>query len=352
MTTDTTIARALALPQAAADALLAAAGYPSLATLIRDLADDHPDREYLLSWLEPASILEAGISPPAQRCHQLRAPTSDFVGRAAVIARLMTTLQAAAHDGAVAAISGVQGMGGIGKTELAYLVAARLIDAFPSAQIVIDLRGTSAMPLPPEQALQQVIQVFAPDEKLPTDLPTLQGRYRSALHDRRALILADDAHDAAQVRPLLPPPGCALLITSRMRFSLPGMAIVDLDQLGKDEAITLLCRMCDRLSVAEAQVIARACGYLPLALRVSGSMLCNDPALPVADYIQQLTAEGRRLAQLRDPDDPQQNVAASLELSYARLEEPAQAVFRQLGVFVADFSMSMALAVVMPLPVE
>jgi hypothetical protein len=57
------------------------------------------------------------------------------------------------------------------------------------------------------------------------------------------------------------------------------MAIVDLEQLDEDEAITFLHCMCDRLSVAEAQVIARACGYLPLALRVSGSMLCNDPAL-------------------------------------------------------------------------
>jgi len=44
------------------------------------------------------------------------------------------------------------------------------------------------------------------------------------LAGKQALIVADDGQDAAQVRPLLPPHGCARLVTSRNRFSLPVMS--------------------------------------------------------------------------------------------------------------------------------
>jgi predicted ATPase len=170
----------------------------------------------------------------------------------------------------------------------------------------------------------------------------LQALYYSVLRGQRALILADDTSDAAQVRPLIPPAGCALLVTSRLRFTLPGMVTLDLEQLGEEEAVQLLRALCARLNMANAQALARMCGYLPLALRTSGSSLRNDRALHVATYLACLVDTQQRLTQLSDPDDPQLDVAASLALSYAQLDEPAQQIFRQLGVFVADFATEMA----------
>jgi tetratricopeptide (TPR) repeat protein/DNA-binding XRE family transcriptional regulator len=278
--------------------------------------------------------------------HQLRTPLPDFVGQQDAIASLLAALSKATHDRTVAAISGLRGMGGIGKTELAFLVANRLTDSFPDAQLVLNLRGMSAEPLPVEQALAQVIHAFTPDAKLDTNLEALQIRYRSALHGRRALILADDARDAAQVQPLLPPAGCALLVTSRQRFSLPGMTSVDLEVLSDVAAVSLLRSVCPRLADGEARTLARLCGGLPLALRISGSLLHNDPAVPVADYLRQLGDERQRLAQLRDPDDAQLDVQASLRLSYAQLDERAQQLFRQLGVLVGDFASTLACALV------
>ncbi|MFL5804086.1 MAG: hypothetical protein ACJ8CR_20370, partial [Roseiflexaceae bacterium] len=76
--------------------------------------------------------------------------------------------------------------------------------------------------------------------KLPDELGQLKGLYNSTLAGKRVLILADDAKDAGQVRPLLPPQGCALLVTSRTRFSLPGMAALDLGTLPSEEAKKLL----------------------------------------------------------------------------------------------------------------
>jgi tetratricopeptide (TPR) repeat protein/transcriptional regulator with XRE-family HTH domain len=283
---------------------------------------------------------------PLAARHQLRSPVADFIGRSNEIKRVCAALQTSPATSGCALISGVRGMGGVGKTELAYQVAHELRASFPDAQLVIELRGASATPLPPDLALQTLIRAFTPDARLPAELPDLQRLYCSLLHGQRVLILADDARDAAQVRPLIPPAGCVLLITSRTRFTLPGMDTVDLEQLDLDEAITFLHQICPRLSDAEAQEIARACGALPLALRVSGGILHNDPALLVAAYLAQLTDIHQRLAHLRDPDDAQLDVEASLALSYSQLDAEAQRVFRQLGVLVADFATPLAQAVV------
>jgi tetratricopeptide (TPR) repeat protein len=281
--------------------------------------------------------------PQPSRLHQLRAPVADFVGREAELAEIISALQPAA-SGSAMAISGLRGMGGIGKSELAFAVAQRLAPLFPDAQVVIPLRGSSSTPLTATQALAHVVQSFHPDAQLPDELGQLQALYTSCLHGRRVLILADDAGDAAQVRSLLPPAGCTLLITSRQRFSLPGMQAYDLETLPRDEAERLLLAMCPRIGTYAAE-LAQLCAYLPLALRVSAGVLANSTR-DVPRYLAQLQAA--RLAHLNDPDDPadpQASVEASLALSYDALAPAAQAALSQLSVFPASFDRAAALAV-------
>jgi tetratricopeptide (TPR) repeat protein len=281
---------------------------------------------------------------PMKALHQLRAPVSDFVGREEAVVKLVAALRTG-PGGRAAAISGVRGMGGIGKTELAYAVANQLQADYPDAQLVLELRGASDAPLSPAQALQQVITAFRPEEKLPEDLSALQALYRSVLASRRVLILADDARDAAQVRPFQPPVGCALLVTSRQRFLLDGMLPVDLDQLSEEAAVQLLCGICGRLDAAQAQQLAVLCGCLPLALRVSAGLLANNPARQITRYLTQLADEHQRLRHMRSPDDPERDVAAVLHLSYAALDQPIQIAFRQLGVLAADADLTLIAAV-------
>lgn len=327
------IARVLSMSLEEADELLAAAGYPGIEALAGDLAAGHPDRVHLDPWL-------ARLEAPQR--HQLRAPAVDFVGRAGVLETLLAALRSADS----AAICGIRGMGGIGKTELAVLAAGRLRDDFPDAQLMLNLRGASAAPVSAARALRQVIHAFTPDVQLPDELDALQRRYCAVLIGKRVLVLADDAADATQVRPLLPPPGCGLLVTSRQRFTLPGMTTVDLEQLTEPEAVTLLTSICQRIPRDQAPALARACGYLPLALRVSGSVLLNDPALAMSDHLAALADRRQRLARLRDPDDAELDVAVSLALSYAGLDPPSRSVLRQLGVFATDFDTDLAVAVV------
>lgn len=70
-------------------------------------------------------------------------------------ARLVLALSAT-NNGTLATIAVIRGMGGTGKSELAYAVARQLREAFPDAQLLVELRGAIGNPLTPEQTLQTV----------------------------------------------------------------------------------------------------------------------------------------------------------------------------------------------------
>jgi predicted ATPase len=285
-------------------------------------------------------------APPIPALHQLRAPIGEFVGREQEVEQLVQALSQPAAGSATAAIGQIRGMGGIGKTELASIVAQRLMAHFPDAQLLVELRGASNDPLSPEQALQALVRAFEREANLPDDLSRLQTIYRSLLANKRVLILADDARDAAQVRPLLPPPGSALLVISRNRFLLPGIraeAVVDLRMLAPAEAEALLLSICPRIG-DQAADLAHLCGLLPLALRVCASLLAADDTRSIARYLRQLEQE--RLTFLHDPDDTRTSVEASLRLSYDALDPAVQAAFCQVSVFPTSFDLAAAQTVV------
>jgi hypothetical protein len=174
-------------------------------------------------------------APVVTALHQLPAPPRDFVGRDAELNAILNDLPSgAAHHGAV--ITGIRGLGGIGKTALALVLAEQVKAQYPDAQFYINFRGASDKPMSPAEALGHVIRAYHPTAKLPDSVAELQGLYHSALNGQRALILLDDARDAEQIKSLLPPASCLLLITSRQHFTLPGLRATDLNTLPPDEA--------------------------------------------------------------------------------------------------------------------
>jgi tetratricopeptide (TPR) repeat protein len=293
-----------------------------LADLHRWLAEEYQPQP------TAATPAEATAALALAALHQLPPPPGDFTGRAAELAELTANIEGGVN------ISGLQGQGGIGKTALALKLAEQLTPRYPDAQFYLDLKGASKQPLAATDALAHVIRAYHPDAKLPDDEATLCGLYRSVLHGQRALLLMDNAHDAAQVAPLIPPAGCVLLVTSRKHFTLPGLHPIDLDTLPVEDARALLLTIAPRTG-AQADELAKLCGYLPLALRLAASALAERADLGVPDYVRRLT-DARQQLKL---------IEASLGLSYDLLSTELQQRWRTLAVFPATFDAAAAAVV-------
>ncbi|MGV8126150.1 MAG: ATP-binding protein [Methanothrix sp.] len=258
-------------------------------------------------------------------------PPQDFTGRGKELEEILKSFDRGAT------ITGLRGTGGIGKTALALVMADRLKSRFPDGQIFLKLEGTSPNPLKPAEAMAQVIRAFrGSEERLPEDQNELQGLYNSVLDGKRILLLLDNAADDKQVIPLLPPKGCAALVTSRQNFTLPGMPQpFSLDTMKPEEARDLLLKISPRIG-DRAGELARLCGHLPLALRAAASFLAVKIDLKPSAYLEELRSERTRLEKIgREGVDLE--VEACFDLSYRRLPAETARVFRTLSVFPSDF---------------
>jgi tetratricopeptide (TPR) repeat protein len=244
-----------------------------------------------------------------------------------------------------ATISGLQGQGGVGKTALALKLAEQVSPMFPDAEIYLNLLGIREKPLAPADAMSHVIRAFHPEAKLPEKEHELAGIYQSVLHGKRALLLMDNAKDAAQVRPLIPPAGCAMVVTSRLRFTLPGLQPKNLDTLPPSDAVKLLLKIAPRID-GEASAIAKLCGYLPQALRLAASAVGSHVDLAPADYAKRLADEKNRLKVLdQGSGQSDESMDASISLSYRLLDAEMQKRWRMLAVFPETFDASAAAAI-------
>ena len=276
--------------------------------------------------------ISAPADPVATALHQLRAPVGDFVGREQEIEILINCMRRDSR----ASITGISGMGGIGKTELALLVARRLSKEYPDAQFFINLQGTDVNPRPPHEVMATCVRAFlGPEARLPEDLDQLSSLYRSQLSGKRVLLLLDNAADSNQVRPLIPPSGSALVVTSRQALTLPGMTPLTLNPLTDAEARRLLLDIAPRIE-SIADEICRLCGYLPLAIRAAGSLLALTLDLDPTEYATQLKDERNRLERI-GTEGVDIGVGASFNLSYDRLPGEEARVFRLLSVFRSTF---------------
>jgi tetratricopeptide (TPR) repeat protein len=278
---------------------------------------------------------------------QLPAAVRHFVGRAGELATLDRLLddalsQGDATDGAVG-VAAISGSPGVGKSALAVHWAHRVSSRFPDGQLYVNLRGCGPSRAPATSG--EVIRGFlsalgVPPWQIPADLDEQAGLYRSVLAQRRVLIVADDARDAAQVRPLLPGSrNCLVVVTSRSR--LGGLAAVDgaqpliLDVFSEPEATQFLAvRLgAGRVSAEPARSgeLITWCARLPLALSIIAAQAAALPGFSLSALAGELRDVRHRLDAL-DASDAPASLRAVFSWSYQQLTGPAAQMFRLLSI--------------------
>jgi DNA-binding SARP family transcriptional activator len=266
----------------------------------------------------------------------------DFVGRQDDIDSLDALLDRDfATDGRVAVVV-ISGTAGVGKTTLAVHWAHHIRERFPDGQLYVNLRGFApTAPVEPGEAIRGFLDgLGVPAHRQPSNPESQAALYRSLLADRRVLILADNARDADQVRPLLPGGvGCLVIVTSRNELpglvAMSGAAPLAVDLLSRAEARRLLDR---RLGAARTAAEPRAvndiiasCARLPLALTIAAARAASHPTF----RLEMLAAELREIRgrlDAFDSGDPLTDIRAVFSASYQALSPVAARLFRLLGL--------------------
>jgi NB-ARC domain len=242
-----------------------------------------------------AALLKTLAAQGRPSPNQLPADLPDFQGREDQVARLRAILRGGSGRPAIAAITG---MGGVGKSALALHVAHLIVDETPDGRIFVDLGGTSPRPLTPVDAMVRVVAALAPTMHVPKEEHAAAQAYRTVLDGKRVLLLLDNADDSAQVRPLLDwrTPPTMVLVTSRRVIAAPGLQTINLDAMDADEARALLREVLGERETSDYDLdaLASRCGYLPLALRVAGSFLLYNPNWTIYRYLNALTKEEKQ----------------------------------------------------------
>ncbi|MBR8743709.1 tetratricopeptide repeat protein [Nocardiopsis sp. MG754419] len=277
--------------------------------------------------------------PPPTALHGLPPPPATLVGRAKDLGTLLAALdpvhardepcedtgqaQDESADSSGVVVSALAGMGGVGKTALA--LAAGAIAQHKQwfcAELFVDLRSYSpdSQPQSAEAALDVLLRQMGVD---PQDIPLgEQARasfYRSALQNlsgadergRPVLVVADNAHSAAQVRALLPGAGGHRLVTTTRGdlSSLIGTRHLDLDVLELSDAIELLATALTAGDPQDSRAddqeglgrLAQLCGRLPLALEIVAAQLLGKARLAPAAVAQRLERAASRVDKLKGP---------------------------------------------------
>ncbi|WP_157008442.1 AfsR/SARP family transcriptional regulator [Agromyces laixinhei] len=271
---------------------------------------------------------------PAPR--QLPAATA-LVGRDAALERLDGLT--GPGDTRIAVVSGTAGAG---KTALALGWAWRARRHFTDGSLFVDLRGFSGTgPRGAGDVLAGFVRALGYRWSLPGDIEELSALYRSLVHERRMVIVLDNARSVDQVRPLLPGgDGPVVVITSRE--SLVGLGMhaqahtEELDPLDLTAAVELIRALVpDEVSRFDAEQLATQCARLPLALQIAArlSATCGQG---VARLVAELEAHRNHLDRLDIGDDVRSDVRTVLSWSYEALDPRTRRMFRLLGLLPAQ----------------
>ena len=245
--------------------------------------------------------------------------------------RLLVVVRERLLVGDRAVVQALQGMGGVGKSQLAAEYTHRFAGTYDLAWWV-----NSEQPgLIGDQfaALGAALGCVDPGASMEVVRATVLAELRAR---GRWLLVFDNAETPADITPWLPGGGGHVLITSRQRAWAEVAAPVEVNVLARPESVALLRDRVGGLSDADADRLAGQLGDLPLAVAQAGGFMA-ETGMPAAQYLELLRTRAGRLLDHGAPGSYPRSLAAAVQLIADRLaaEDPAAAELASLCAFLA-----------------
>jgi tetratricopeptide (TPR) repeat protein len=262
----------------------------------------------------------------------------------------MQQLHGLLQDGSRVAIAAASGMGGIGKTELAWQYATfhREHNTYPAGIWWVFVRDNDNDLA--RQVLQKALRMGI---EPPDNLDNLEGRLQFCYEEwakqtsGNALLVLDDVNDYPAVQPLLPRnPRFKVLLTARQFVPSP-VGCLPLKVLKPEAALNLLRRLTAEglpgnglgridAQLEDAQALCHWLDYLPLGIELVGRYLRRKRTLSLAEMLERLQSQRLEARALREAEagmTARRGVVAAFELSWAELKPPARTLGCLLSVF-------------------
>ncbi|MER7186635.1 NB-ARC domain-containing protein [Streptomyces hyaluromycini] len=301
------------------------------------------------AWLAPRSV--PAVASGASRPQMLPPGTAAFTDREDVLGWITELLDGGDRAPGAPVIAVLTGPGGIGKTATAVRSAIELLERFPDGALFADLEGASATTaLPPSDVLARFLErLGVAPAMVPGDEARQRDLYRDCTADRRLIVVLDNAHDDAQVIPLLPAsPESLVVVTSRHRLGRlvagHGARPCALGPLSTEDSVTLIRRVAgsDRPPAPDAVVraVAEGTGGIPLAVCTTGAGLALREHLTWERVAQQLSESNHGGGDREDtatgepaPGAPGDPVRLVHDVAYRELTPESAALYRAIAVW-------------------
>ncbi|MFE7436179.1 tetratricopeptide repeat protein [Streptomyces tendae] len=248
-------------------------------------------------------MTDQAVDTDGVRLSQEPAEESGFLGRTRELKELRADIERAGLD----TLSGrkaprarvllIAGRPGSGRTALAEELAARVADDYPDGVLRARLSEPDGTRVPVERLARDLLGALERTAPPGADEDDLTEDLRTALADRRVLLLLDAVADAEQVDALLPDtPDC--LAVAVAEGPLTGIADVrpcTLGGLDTKSAVELLSRHTGSVRITvdprAAEQLVELCQAQPAALTLAGGWLAARPQAAVADLAKHVHAE-------------------------------------------------------------
>lgn len=266
-----------------------------------------------------------------------RSGTVSFVGRESELTALHTQL----HQTDGLTIAAIQGMGGIGKTELALQYARYHLGQRTYGGGICWLQAKEQDVGTELVNFAQVHLGLTPPDSLNL-LDQVQFCWRNWPIQEDVLIIIDDVTDYAAIKPYLPPqePRFGVLMTTRLQLGT-SIHSLRIEVLLEDASLQLLESLIgsERLTQETdvAQALCQWLGHLPLGLELVGRFLNRKPDWTLQRMLQQLRNKRLQARALNkrqaDMTAVHESAAVAFELSWQTLNKDEQQLAYRLSLF-------------------